>query len=98
MKGAGVIAIFEEAVENARRGIAQSLAGSEKVGEAVNLKLTIDLSRRSLEGLPNEVVDIVKREVERYYNQSFSWFTLLPCCVYFRNRIEGFRIDYSLLI
>lgn len=65
VKGVRVIEIFQEAVENARRGIAQSLAGSEKVGEAVNLKLTVDLSRRSLEGVPNEVVDIVKRDVER---------------------------------
>ncbi|KAL8827669.1 MAG: hypothetical protein Q9191_003045 [Dirinaria sp. TL-2023a] len=65
VKGVRVIEIFQEAVENARRGIAQSLAGSEKVGEAVNLKLTVDLSRRSLEGVPNEVVEIVKRDVER---------------------------------
>lgn len=72
MKGVRVIEIFQEAVENARRGIAQSLAGSEKVGEAVNLKLTVDLSRRSLEGVPNEVVDIVKRDVERYCMQYFS--------------------------
>ena len=68
-----MVEIFQEAVENARRGIQQSLAGSEKVGEAVNLKLTIDLSRRSLEGLPDEVVDIVKRDVERYCIQSSTY-------------------------
>ena len=43
----------------------QSLAGSERVGEAVKLKLTIDLGRQHIENLPDDVVPIFKRDVER---------------------------------
>lgn len=64
------IDLFLESVETARAmarfGIQQSLAGSEKVGEAVKLKLTIDLSHKSIEIMPDEIVDILKRDVERY--------------------------------
>lgn len=58
--------LFRDAVETARLGIQQSLAGSERVGEAVKPKLTIDLSHKSIEGIRDEVVDILKRDVERY--------------------------------
>lgn len=44
----------------------QSLAGSERIGDAVNLKLTIDLSNQSLRNVPDEVVEIIRRDVERY--------------------------------
>lgn len=57
--------LFREAVETARHGIQQSFAGSEKVGEAVKPKLTIDLSHKSIEELPDEIADILKRDVER---------------------------------
>ena len=58
--------LFRDAVESARLGIQQSLAGSERVGEAVKPKLTIVLSHKSIEAIRDEVVDIVKRDVERY--------------------------------
>ena len=61
----GVAAVFQGAVELARRSMEQSLAGSEKIGEAVNLRLTIDLSDRPFVKIPEEVIDIIKREVER---------------------------------
>lgn len=64
--GYGAVEIFTEAVEKARQGIKQNLAGSGEVSEAVNLKLSIDLKSKGLEDLPDEVVDIVKRDVERY--------------------------------
>ena len=57
--------VFQDAVDAARRSMEQSLAGGEKMGGAVNLKLTIDLSDRGLMKVPEEVVDIIKREVER---------------------------------
>jgi hypothetical protein len=57
--------IFQEAVEVARFGIQRSLAGNEKVGEAVKPKLTIDLSHQSIERVPEEVVEILKVDVER---------------------------------
>lgn len=58
--------LFRDSVEKARFGIQQSLAGSERVGEAVKLKLTIDLSHKSIETMPDEIVEIVKRDVDRY--------------------------------
>lgn len=57
--------LFRDAVEMARLG-QQSLAGSERVGEAVKLKLTIDLSHKSIEQIPSEIVELLKRDVERY--------------------------------
>lgn len=53
-------------MEAARFGIQRSLAGNEKVGEAVRPKLTIDLSHQSIERVPEEVVEIIKVDVERY--------------------------------
>jgi hypothetical protein len=52
-------------VEVARFGIQRSLAGNERVGEAVKPKLTIDLSHQSIERVPEEVVEILKVDVER---------------------------------
>lgn len=57
--------IFQEAVEVARFGIQRSLAGNEKVGDAVKPKLTIDLSHQSIEIVPEEAVEILKVDVER---------------------------------
>lgn len=61
-------------MESARLGIQQSLAGSDKdkVGEAIRAKLTVDLSHRSIEDMPEEIVDIVKRDVEGYGFIQFS--------------------------
>lgn len=68
MSGSEAVGLFHEAVESARLGIQQSLAGSDKdkVGEAIRAKLTVDLSHRSIEYMPEEIVDIVKRDVEGY--------------------------------
>lgn len=68
MSGSEAVGLFREAVESARLGIQQSLAGSDKdkVGEAIRAKLTVDLSHRSIEDMPEEIVDIVKRDVEGY--------------------------------
>lgn len=60
------IELFRESVETARLGIQQSLAGSEKVGEAVKPKLTIDLSHRELQLMPEDVAEMMKTDVERY--------------------------------
>lgn len=58
--------LFRDAVKTARLRIQQSLVGSERVGEAVRPKLTIDLSHKSIESIPDEVVDLLKKDVERY--------------------------------
>ena len=60
------LSLIQKAVDTARAGMQQSLAGSERVGEAVKLKLTIDLGHQGIEMLPDEVVHILKRDVERY--------------------------------
>lgn len=52
-------------MEAARFGIQRSLAGNEKVGDAVKPKLTIDLSHQSIDRVPEEVVEILKVDVER---------------------------------
>lgn len=60
--------LFRNSVENAQFRIQQSLAGSERVGDAVKLKLTIDLSHQSIENMSDQIVDILKRDVERCDN------------------------------
>ena len=52
-------------VETARQSIQQSLSGSERVGETVQLKLTIDLGHNRIGDLPDEVIDVFRRDVER---------------------------------
>ena len=59
------IAITRNVVEAARRE-QESLNGDENVGEAVKLSLTVDMGRKGIESLPEEVVHILKRDVERY--------------------------------
>ena len=63
------VELFQEKVEEARRDLQQSLAGTEKAskaGEALRPKLTVDLSRQFINQIPKEVVGIVKQDVERY--------------------------------
>ena len=43
----------------------QTRAGSEGIGDAVKIKLTLDLSYQNILELPNEVVEIFKADVER---------------------------------
>ncbi len=60
------VELFEDTVDTARQGIQQSFAGSEKAGEALRPKLTVDLVRRNLGQIPSEVVSIIRQDVERY--------------------------------
>ena len=64
LSGPETVAVFRNAVETARQAIQQSLAGSEKVVEAVNPKLTVDLSHHGIERIPEAVVDILKPGVQ----------------------------------
>lgn len=59
------VSIFKDAVETARKAIPQPLDTSEMVDE-LKLKLTVDLSHTHLDDIPQEVADILKRDVERY--------------------------------
>ncbi|MCJ1287069.1 RAM signaling network component [Xylographa opegraphella] len=58
-------ALVRKVVETERRAVQQSLENSEGVGDAVKLKLTIDLSRQRIRNLPVEAVRVLKRDVER---------------------------------
>ncbi|KAI9872684.1 MAG: RAM signaling network component, partial [Pleopsidium flavum] len=62
---AEVIDLARSAVENGRQETKRSLAGTEGVSEAVELKLTIDLGHQNIQDIPKEVVSIIKDEVAR---------------------------------
>ena len=64
LSGPDTVTLFRNAVEAARQGIQQSLAGSERVVEAVNPKLTVDLSHHGIDRIPEAVVDILKPGVQ----------------------------------
>lgn len=53
-------------VDATRQEMRQTLRGTEDAGEALKLSLTIDLSRRGIEEMPVEMVQILKHDVERY--------------------------------
>ena len=53
-------------MDKARLSMQESLAGEEKISSnTVPLSLTVDLNRRGLESLPEEIVQILKQDVER---------------------------------
>ena len=68
-----VLALAREAMRIAHENEAQTAQAS---GVSDNLKpgLTIDLSRKRIESLPDEVVDIIKDELERYIHTSTFFF------------------------
>lgn len=74
LSGPDTIELFQNAVETARQGIQQSLAGSERVVEAVNPKLTVDLSHQYIEKIPEAVVDILKPGVQMYESDPYPFF------------------------
>jgi hypothetical protein len=66
MTSAQVISLTREAMRNALEGEKSQAVDAAAAG-AAGLKpgITIDLSRKSIQKLPEEVVDIVKTELER---------------------------------
>ncbi|MCJ1244387.1 RAM signaling network component [Trapelia coarctata] len=59
------IKLTRNVVEATRQEMRQTLRGTEEVGEALKLSLTIDLSRRGVNEIPEEMVEILKQDVER---------------------------------
>jgi len=57
--------LFKSKVEDARQDTEHALGGNEDVSEAVRPKLTLDLGHSKIARLPENVVDIIKAEVER---------------------------------
>lgn len=60
------IQLTRNVVEATRQEMRQTLRGTEDAGGALKLSLTIDLSRRGIEEMPHEMVQILKQDVERY--------------------------------
>lgn len=56
------IRIFATGVEDARR---EQQARGQEVGPVADLKLTVDLSKRNLREVPDEVIELLRAEVER---------------------------------
>jgi len=57
--------LFQSKIEDARQDTENALAGNGEVSEAVRPKLTLDLGHSGIARLPENVVDIIKAEVER---------------------------------
>ena len=66
LRGRETIDLFRNAVDTAREGLQQSLAGSERVVEAVGTNLSVNLSHQNIEKIPEAVVDILKPGVQMY--------------------------------
>ncbi|KAJ4016608.1 RAM signaling network component [Fusarium irregulare] len=64
MSAAQVISLAREAMQNAIESESQA-AEAGAVGTGLRTGVTIDLSRKGIQKLPDEVVDIVKGELER---------------------------------
>jgi hypothetical protein len=58
------IELFKQKVKDAQQDTQNALAGSEDVREVVRPKLTLDLGHKNITRLPEEVVDLIKSEVE----------------------------------
>lgn len=80
------VELFDSAVNQARNSIEESIIKSEKLEKDVRPSLTVDLNRRNLEVLPGEIVQILKRNVERYVVYWVIRFIEL-CCWFISTRI-----------
>jgi hypothetical protein len=65
MGPAQVIGLAREAMQTALESEGQA-AEAGAVGTGLRAGVTVDLSRRGIQKLPEEVVDIVKDQLERY--------------------------------
>ena len=78
---ADIVELFRNVVNKARDSMQETLVGSEKIDETIQLNLTIDLNRKSIDSFPEEVVQILKRDVERY-NQANHFLAQAICWVW----------------
>lgn len=66
MRDEDVVALVSEAIDAARDELRRSVAGSDDTGAEVQQPgITIDLGHRNIQHLPEEVIDIIKDEIER---------------------------------
>ena len=66
LPGPEVYNLVQNTVKESRLSMQKTLAGGEPLRDAVKLKLTIDLGRRKIQTLPDEVFDLLRQDVERY--------------------------------
>ncbi|CRJ80507.1 hypothetical protein BN1708_000280, partial [Verticillium longisporum] len=66
ISSAQVIALAREAMQNALRENESQAAEASAVSNDLKPGVTIDLSRKGIQKLPEEVVDIIKNELERF--------------------------------
>jgi len=62
-----VVALAREAMRNALDENQTKAADASEVSNELKPGVTIDLSHKSIQRFPEEVVDIIKHELERYY-------------------------------
>ncbi|PHH71911.1 hypothetical protein CDD80_4902 [Ophiocordyceps camponoti-rufipedis] len=77
MTPAQVMALAQQAMQNALESEKNQAADVDAVGPGLRSGVTIDLSRKDIQRLPEEVVDIVKDELERLA-LSHNQLTSLP--------------------
>lgn len=66
MRDEDVVALVSEAIDAARDELRRSVAGGDDAAVDVQQPgITIDLGHRSIQHLPEEVIDIIKDEIER---------------------------------
>lgn len=70
-----VISLARQAMDSALRENETQAAGASGVSTELKPGVTIDLSRKNIQALPDEVVDIIKNELERLV---FSLSDLCP--------------------
>ena len=58
------VELFHETVENARQTYAKPMS-NEKTPEQLKPTLTLEMSRKGIQQIPSEVVQIIRQDVER---------------------------------
>lgn len=66
MTSAQVIALARDAMQSALHENESQAAEASAVSNELKPGVTIDLSRKGIQKLPDEVVDIIKNELERF--------------------------------
>ena len=66
ISAAQVITLAQEAMRNALEENQTKAAEASGVSNELKPRVTIDLSHRNIQKFPEEVVDIIKNELERY--------------------------------
>lgn len=75
MSASQVIGLAREAMRNALDENEGHAAEASAVSADLKPGVTIDLSRKNIQKLPDEVVDIIKNELERFVQPLLQWLS-----------------------